>query len=294
MLRVDSISKRYGDVVALDRASFEVDKGRIVGFLGRNGAGKTTTMRSIFGLVQPDSGRITYEGAEITHAVRQRFGYMPEERGLYPKMKVKEQLVHFGRLSGMTSDAAGAAADRWLDHLGLGDRGDAKVEDLSHGNQQRVQLAVAIVHDPEVLILDEPFAGLDPIGVESLSEVLLDFKLAGAAILFSSHQLELVEDLCDDIAIVHRGHVEVTGDLARLKAAADYRRLVIEIDGSSWIPESVAERTVEVGNSVHAIVPASVSVDDLLALARDEGRITRFAYETPGLTDIFREAVSDE
>ncbi|MCB1246371.1 MAG: ATP-binding cassette domain-containing protein [Acidimicrobiia bacterium] len=287
------MSKRYGDVVALDEASFEVPPGRIVGFLGRNGAGKTTTMRCVFGLATPDSGTISYDGTPVSQAIRRRFGYMPEERGLYPKMKVREQLIYFGRLSGLDTATASASADRWLGHLGLGDRADAKVEDLSHGNQQRVQLAVSIVHQPEVLVLDEPFAGLDPIGVTSLTEVLHEFADGGAAILFSSHQLELVEDVCDDIAIVDRGHVGVRGDLEELKRGADYRRLTVEVADRPWIPEDIALRTVTIGTATHAIVPTDVSVDDLLARARAEGPITRFSYETPGLTDLFREAVAD-
>jgi len=294
MLSVQGISKRYGDVVALDDASFDVQPGRIVGFLGRNGAGKTTTMRCVFGLVTPDAGTITYNGEPLTHATRQRFGYMPEERGLYPKMKVHEQLVHFGRLSGMSASTASDSATKWLDHLDLADRADSKVEDLSHGNQQRVQLAAAIVHDPEVLVLDEPFAGLDPIGVDSLTEVLHEFSANGAAILFSSHQLDLVEDVCEDIAVVHQGHIVMRGDLDELKAAAEYRRLEVDVDGGPWVPSGDDVQEVVVGTSRHAIVPSYVTVDELLHEARTAGTITRFSFEAPGLADLFRQAVNDD
>lgn len=291
MLVVQDIKKRYGDVVALDGASFAVEPGRILGFLGRNGAGKTTTMRCVFGLVQPDSGSVDYDGQSVTKETRLRFGYMPEERGLYPKMRVREQLIHFGRLSGMEAAEAATAADRWLDHLGLADRADAKVEDLSHGNQQRVQLATAIVHDPDLLVLDEPFAGLDPIGVGSLTEVLREFAARGASILFSSHQLDLVEDVCEDIAIIHEGRVVADGRLSALRDAADYRRLDIEIDGNAWAPDLSGVRTIEENGRIHSTIPADVSVDQLLGMAREVGTITRFSFEAPGLSDLFRTAV---
>lgn len=291
MLNVRNISKRFGDVIALSDVSFDVPPGRVVGFLGRNGAGKTTTMRSVFGLVEPETGSIAYNGEPITPEVRLRFGYMPEERGLYPRMRVREQLVYFGRLAGMGAGDAGDAADHWLDRFGLADRASGKLEELSHGNQQRIQLAAAILHDPEVLVLDEPFSGLDPIGVESLSEVLREFAAKGAAILFSSHQLDLVEDICEDVAIIHNGEIVVTGALDRIKEEASYRRVEIRIDGELWAPP--VEGVHEVGNAgrTHHIIDASVDVEELLVLARVEGSITRFSYEPPALTDIFHEAV---
>ncbi|KAA3640627.1 MAG: ATP-binding cassette domain-containing protein [Armatimonadetes bacterium] len=293
MLRVANISKRYGDVVALDNASFDVRPGRILGFLGRNGAGKTTTMRCVFGLVEPDTGSITIDGAPITDSARLRFGYMPEERGLYLRMKVHEQLVYFGKLSGMAKPDASAAADHWLSELGLADRRDAKLQELSHGNQQRVQLATAVLHDPDVLVLDEPFAGLDPIGVASLSEVLHSFAGRGASILFSSHQLDLVEDVCDDVAIIHGGTVVESGSLDDLRERATYRRLEIRIDGRPWTPPIEGVSTVTSGGDSHDIADASVSVDQLLSAARAEGNITRFSYRAPGLQDLFRDAVSE-
>lgn len=293
MLRVLNISKRYGDVAALNNASFDVQPGRILGFLGRNGAGKTTTMRCVFGLVDPDSGSITLDGAAITGSDRLRFGYMPEERGLYLRMKVHEQLVYFGQLSGMTKGDASDAADRWLGELGLADRRDAKLQELSHGNQQRVQLITAILHDPDVLVLDEPFAGLDPIGVASLSGVLRSFADRGASILFSSHQLDLVEDVCEDVVIIHDGTVVESGSLDDLREQASYRRLEIRIDGVPWTPSIDGVTTVGAAQDSHDIVDASVSVDELLSTARAEGNITRFSYRAPGLQDLFRDAVHE-
>jgi len=291
MLSVCNVSKRYGDVVALRDVSFDVHPGRILGFLGRNGAGKTTTMRSIFKLVQPDSGAVTYNGQPIDLAQLVRFGYMPEERGLYPRMKVRDQLVYLATLSGMNTSDARTSTDMWLDRLGLGDRVDAKLEDLSHGNQQRVQMAAAIVHDPDLLVLDEPFSGLDPIGVDSLSEVIREFASKGAGILFSSHQLDLVEHICEDVAIIDQGEVILIGDLNEIREEASYRRVLIEVDGQLWAPPVSGAYEVGTGSKRHHIVDASVDVEQLLYLAGGAGSITRFSYETPALSDIFQEAV---
>ncbi len=292
MLSVRNISKRYGDVVALRDVSFDVAPGRITGFLGRNGAGKTTTMRTVFGLVQPETGAVTYDGAPITQEMRLRFGYMPEERGLYPRMKVRDQLIYLAKLSGMSAPDAGASVDRWLEVFGLGDRAGAKVEELSHGNQQRIQLAAAIIHEPEVLVLDEPFSGLDPIGVDSLSSVLADFSARGAAILFSSHQLDLVEHICEDVAIVNDGEIVVQGRLEAIREDATYRRVEIWVDGVLWDPPVHGAHRVRAGGRTHHIVDADIHVETILGLAREAGQITRFSYEPPSLSDIFNEAVA--
>ena len=291
MLSVRSISKRYGDIVALQDVSFDVRPGRILGFLGRNGAGKTTTMRSIFKLVQPDSGEVAYNGQMIDLAQLVRFGYMPEERGLYPRMNVRDQLVYLASLTGMNTTDARSSTDMWLERLGLSDRADAKLEDLSHGNQQRIQMAAAIIHDPDILVLDEPFSGLDPIGVDSLSEVIREFAARGAGILFSSHQLDLVEHICEDVAIIDKGEVVLIGDLNRIKEEAPYRRVLIEVDGDLWAPPVSGTHEVDAGGKRHHIVDASVDVEQLLHLASGAGSITRFSYETPTLSDIFQEAV---
>ena len=176
MLELWDVSKRYGDVAALASCTFRVRPGRLTGFVGPNGAGKTTAMRAIFGLIAPDAGTVSWCGHAVSVADRQRFGYMPEERGLYPRMRVADQLVFLGRLSGLSAAAATREADRWLDALGLGDRKKARLDDLSHGNQQRVQLAAALVHAPELLVLDEPFSGLDPIAMDSMSALLVDTR----------------------------------------------------------------------------------------------------------------------
>ena len=192
-LSVSGLGKRFGELVALDGVALSVGQGEIVGLVGRNGAGKTTTMRAVMGILAPDRGTVTWDGQPIGDRDRLRFGYMPEERGLYPQMRLLDQVAYFARLHGLDPAAAVDSARRWLDRLRLGERAGEKLVALSHGNQQRVQLAVALVHDPELLVLDEPFAGLDPEAVDSLSEILFERAAAGAAVLFSSHQLELVE-----------------------------------------------------------------------------------------------------
>ncbi len=202
---------------ALDGVSISAAPGEIVGLVGRNGAGKTTTMRSIMGIVVPDSGTVTWDGRPVGREERLRFGYMPEERGLYPQMRLADQVAYFGRLHGMDDAAARGAAAAWLERLGLAERSADKLIALSHGNQQRVQLAVALVHAPELLVLDEPFAGLDPEAIDSLTEVLRELAAAGAAILFSSHQLELVERICRRVEILDSGRVLASGTLRELR-----------------------------------------------------------------------------
>ncbi|MGZ4149477.1 MAG: ABC transporter ATP-binding protein [Actinomycetota bacterium] len=294
MLEVRDLTKRYGNVLALDGATFNAGSGRIVGFLGPNGAGKTTTMRTIFGLVRPDRGEVRWRGRPVGPAERARFGYMPEERGLYPRMKVGEQLVYFAELSGLSSADAKRTARRWLDRLGLGDRADARLEELSHGNQQRVQLAAALVHEPELVVLDEPFSGLDPIGVRSLAELLVQTAADGVAVVFSSHQLDLVEDVCQDVVIVDHGKVVLDGVVEKLKAAAPRRSLQIDVDGEPWMPVLPSGTvTSKHDGEVRVLVDAAVDLDEVLMYARKEGEVTRFTFEPPSLTDLFLEAVSE-
>ena len=295
MLTIDDLHKSYGDVVALDGCSFEVEQGRMLGFLGPNGAGKTTAMRSIFGLITPDSGRVTWNGEPIGDRLRSRFGYMPEQRGLYPKMKAHDQLVYMGRIHGMSTADAAAAATSWLDTLGLGDRADDPVENLSHGNQQRVQLAAALVHDPEVLVLDEPFSGLDPIGAETMADVLRRETRKGRAVVFSSHQLDVVEDLCDDVAIINRGHIVLRGAVKELKDSSPIRRLELEMEGPAdrILGQLEGIRSSEMVDGRHVLmIDAESDVRRLLAEAESSGTVRHFIYTTPSLTDLFREAVA--
>lgn len=294
MLRIESLTKTYGEITALDNCSFEVDRGRMLGFLGPNGAGKTTAMRAIFGLVKPDHGSVTWDGMTIGADLRRRFGYMPEQRGLYPKMKILEQVVYMGRLHGMDSVSAHEAGNAWLDRLGLTERKDDTVENLSHGNQQRVQLAVALVHDPDLLVLDEPFSGLDPIAAETMSDILTEEAANGKTVVFSSHQLDVVEDLCEDVVIIDDGQIVLKGVVKELKDAAPIRHLEFEIVGADDDllddVDGVLYLTSK-GEVKTAVVDASVDIRRLLLKAQETGVVRHFAYTTPSLTDLFREAV---
>lgn len=293
MLSVVGLSKRYGSRQVLDDVSFEARRGRIVGFLGPNGAGKTTAMRSIFGLVRPEAGQILWGGAPIGHEERLRFGYMPEQRGLYPKMRIGEQLEYLARLSGLPGTEAKAAATSWLDRLGLGERAHDQLEALSHGNQQRVQLAAALVHDPDLAVLDEPFSGLDPIGVQAMAVEVRSMAARGATIVFSSHQLDLVEDVCEDVVIINEGRIVRSGELDQVRNAAVHRRLAVTVDGVPWRPTRVPAETVSnTSGGRHMLVPKEVPLDDVLAEAREAGTVTSLSYEPPSLTDIFHEAVA--
>jgi ABC-2 type transport system ATP-binding protein len=294
MLQIEDLAKRYGNVVALDGASFEAQPGRLVGFLGPNGAGKTTTMRCIFGLVRPDRGRTLWNGAAIDRQTRLRFGYMPEQRGLYPRMRVGEQLSYFAQHHGMSARDANAATTRWLERLGLADRAKSKLEELSHGNQQRVQLGAALVHDPELLVLDEPFSGLDPIGIATMSEILRERAAAGVGVLFSSHQLDLVEDICEDVVIIARGRIVAQGAIDALRAASDRRHLDVEVAGSggAWLDGRTDLTVVErKGDLVRLLVGADADLPALLDAAAAEGVVRRFSFQPPALSELFMEVV---
>src|SRR3989440_2893581 len=233
VLEVDRLSKRYEDVVALRDLSFTVGPGELFGFVGSNGAGKTTTMRIIMGVLSADAGEVRWKGKRISLDTRRRFGYMPEERGLYPKMKVLEQLVYLAELHGLTSTAARQASRQWLERMGLAERGNDDVQKLSRGNQQRVQLAAALAYEPELLILDEPFAGLDPVAVDVMSEVLRERSQAGIPVIFSSHQLEIVEALCDRVGIIRSGGVVAQGTVDELRQGGP-RRYWVDGSGDGW------------------------------------------------------------
>jgi ABC-2 type transport system ATP-binding protein len=294
VLEIRDLHKRYEEVRALDGCSFTVTPGRMLGFLGPNGAGKTTTMRAIFGLLRLDSGEVLWNGRPVTDEDRIRFGYMPEQRGLYPKMKVHEQLVYFGRLHGMSRGDASAAADRWLEDFGLSDRGNDPLEALSHGNQQRVQLAAALIHNPELLVLDEPFNGLDPIGAETMANVLRGRAAEGAAVVFSSHQLDVVEGLCEEVAIINQGKIVLDGDVRTLKERSPHRVLELELgDDRHHLLETltgVVSASFD-GRRHRVVVDRNIEVRSLMAEATN-GEVGHFVYTTPALSQLFKEAVA--
>lgn len=294
MLSVQDLHKSFGEIRALDGCSFQVDRGQMLGFLGPNGSGKTTAMRTVFRLLRPDSGNVTWDGKPIEPDELLRFGYMPEQRGLYPKMRAGDQLTYYGRLHGQSKSEARESAKKWLSRFGLGERIDDPVEALSHGNQQRVQLAAALVHDPELLVLDEPFGGLDPIAVDTMSEVLREQAAAGKAVVFSSHQLDLVEDLCEEVAIINAGRVVLSGTVEQLKDSAPIRHLELEVDGDpSTLVDFLdgVQSTRMDGDRLTAIIDSETDVRGFIAHAEETGKLRHFAYTTPSLSDLFREAV---
>ncbi len=295
MLEFDGLTKRYGDTVALRELTFSVRPGEVYGFVGANGAGKTTAMRIALGVLAADAGEVRWQGSPVTFEIRRRFGYMPEERGLYPKMRVAEQLVYFARLHGLDETAAKRAADRLTERLGVAERRDDAVEKLSLGNQQRVQLAAALVHDPEVLVLDEPFSGLDPVGVDALAGVLLDKAREGVPVVFSSHQLELVERLCDSVGIINAGRMVAAGTVSELRAREGRRqlRVVVTGAGAGWAAELPGVRVLSERRDEVLLELADGSDDQqVLAAAARAGRVENFSWREPTLAELFREVVT--
>ena len=292
MLRLRELSKRFGDVVALDELSFEVAPGELFGFVGPNGAGKTTAMRIVIGVLEADAGDVTWRDRPLDADLRRRIGYMPEERGLYPKMRVADQLAYLAQIRGVARADAEASAAVWLERLGLSDRAGDPVEDLSLGNQQRVQLMSALVHRPDLLILDEPFSGLDPVGVDLLSEVLVaEATERGLPVLFSSHQLELVEQLCDSVAVINDGRLVAAGRVADLRAERSRNRWRVEAEpGDGWAEGMPGVRRVSEG--LFELTPGS-DPQGLLDAARAAGRVRRFGAEEPTLAQLFRDVVGD-
>lgn len=294
MLEIDTLHKRYGDVIALDGCTFGVRRGQLLGFLGPNGSGKTTTMRSVFSLVQPDSGEVRWNGTAITPEARLGFGYMPEQRGLYPRMRVASQLAYFARLHGMSKTAAEEATADWLERLGLSDRSESRLEELSHGNQQRIQLAAALIHDPDLLVLDEPFSGLDPIGVQAMIDILVERAAAGAAVVFSSHQLDLVEDLCEDVVIVADGKVVLAGPVRELRSRSHHRYLEIELAPPAGnLAAAFAEHEiVSIDNGrIQLRLADNAELQPLIETATALGKVQQFSFSPPNLSEVFREVV---
>ena len=266
------------------------------GFIGPNGAGKTTAMRIILGVLEADAGEVLWRGHPMDDEARRRVGYMPEERGLYPKMRVRDQLEYFARLHGLSPHDAQEATTYWTERLGVAERASDRVEALSLGNQQRVQLAAALVHGPELLVLDEPFSGLDPVGVDALAEVLAEQAANGVPVIFSSHQLGLVERLCEAVAIINRGRLVATGSVVDLRASDGRRRYQIEVSGApaDWADTLPAAHLIDKANG-RVVVELEEGSDEqaVLDVARSVGRVTHFSAIEPTLTDLFRQAVQE-
>jgi ABC-2 type transport system ATP-binding protein len=293
-LEFDRICKRYGDLVALDDLSFDIRAAEVFGFVGSNGAGKTTTMRIALGVLSADSGEVRWDGAPVTFETRRRIGYMPEERGLYPRMKVGEQLVYLARLHGLSPAAAAERTRAWTERLGVSGRLDDEVQQLSLGNQQRVQLASALVHDPDVLVLDEPFSGLDPVAVEVMSRVLREKADAGVPVLFSSHQLDLVQRICDRVGIISSGRMVACGSVDELRGTGPEQVVVDVPDADPVWARQVAGGTVVVVDGSRVVLELDDDVDDQVVLraALGAGPVREFARYRPPLTDLYRDVVS--
>lgn len=293
LLEIDGLSRRFGDLVAVDDVSFSVPGGLMTGFVGGNGAGKTTTMRMIMGLLATHGGEVRWNGSPITTLDRRRIGYMPEERGLYPKQKVLDQLTYLGELSGMSAAAAKASIMEHLERFGLADRADERVEKLSLGNQQRVQIIAALMTTPDALILDEPFSGLDPQAVDSMVDLLREHTARGIPVLFSSHQLDLVERLCDRLVVLSKGRVVATGGVQELRGGGSVRyRLTLGGD-AGWLRDLAGIHVHDVDGSTALIeFTDEAARPALLAAAVERGDVLDFARQVPPLSEIYREVTA--
>ncbi len=294
-LEIEDISKRYGDVVALDDLTFDVRAGELFGFVGRNGAGKTTTMRIVLGVLGADAGEVRWGGVPLDFATRRRIGYMPEERGLYPRMRLLEQLTYLGELHGMAGADARRSGGDWLERFGLADRRDDELQALSHGNQQRMQLAAALICGPEVLVLDEPFAGLDPVALDVMTEVLRERADAGVAVVFSSHELDLVERICDRVGIIDRGRLVACGTVDDLRRDGP-RRLWVDVPGApvAWSERLAGAAVVRVdGTRVLLELDDGTDAQAILHAAMETGPVEEFRRAEASLVEVFRDVVGE-
>ncbi|MER6194873.1 ATP-binding cassette domain-containing protein [Streptomyces cyaneofuscatus] len=292
-LEIDGINKSFGDKQVLRDVAFRIPAGRTVGFVGNNGAGKSTTMRIVLGLTSLDSGTIRYQGRPIDVSARKRIGYMPEERGLYPQMRVSEQLVYLGLLSGYSKTESADAAEHWTGRLGLEKARRSRLSELSLGNQQRVQLAAALLHAPQLLILDEPFSGLDPSAVAVMSDVLKEQAAQGKPVLFSSHQLDLVERLCDQVVIISDGRIVADGSVSELRQGASLRYRVVA-DGltEGWTAPIPGARELSWHEGSCSVEIKDGQDQELLAAARTWGPVREFTPVRPDLAELYRDVVS--
>ncbi|HLR10338.1 MAG TPA: ABC transporter ATP-binding protein [Sporosarcina sp.] len=295
-LKIENVTKKFGDFTAVDQLDLTVEAGTMYGFLGANGAGKTTTFRMILGLLNANEGKITWNGQKISYATSHEIGYLPEERGLYPKMKVLEQLIFLGQLRGMSKRAAKEAAETWMNNMEIDHYAQKKVEELSKGNQQKVQVVASLLHNPKLLILDEPFSGLDPVNVELLKNAILQFRNNGATILFSSHRMDHVEELCEQLSIVSHGKQIVSGSLRDVKRSFGKQNVRIHADIDLTSLEQIAGVTAmqtAIEGAVFQVEQEEVA-QQLLNAAMALGPIRHFAIEEPSLQEIFIEKVGKQ
>jgi ABC-2 type transport system ATP-binding protein len=295
-LVLDGLVKRFGSVTALDGISFEVPRGEVFGFLGANGAGNTTTMRIVLDILRPDAGTATWAGTPTTDVPRETWGYLPEERGLYPRLQVLEQLVFFASLYGIPRDVAANRGKEWLARFRIPDYEKRRAEELSKGNQQKVQLIAAIMHEPAVLLMDEPFVGLDPVNVALLKEAFEEMRGRGTTLVFSTHQMEMVEELCESVALIDRGRLVVAGPLRDVKRSTGRGVVRLAVDGDGalpWLSSVAGVRVSRTGQDYTELdVPHDVDPETILRTAIDRGeRVTNFLIADPSIEEIFIERV---
>jgi len=291
VLKLENVTKRFGEFTAVDHLSLTIPEREMFGFLGANGAGKTTTFRMILGLLDPTEGQITLDGKKVDYSTSPIIGYLPEERGLYPKLKVKDQIVYLARLRGMNKQDALKELEYWLERFKVPEYLDKKVEELSKGNQQKIQFLAAVIHKPKLLILDEPFSGLDPVNVELLKEAVLDLKEAGTTIVFSSHRMEHVEEMCEHLCIMQKGAPIVQGALKDIKRSYGKKNLVIHADFDlSYLHKfhgvANSKRTAE---GIQLQITGEEIAGEILQEIVGKGFIRKFVLEEPSLNDIFIE-----
>jgi ABC-2 type transport system ATP-binding protein len=304
-LVLDGLVKRFGTVTALDGISFEVPRGQVFGFLGANGAGKTTTMRIVLDIFRPDAGTVTWAGTPSTDVPRETWGYLPEERGLYPRLAVLDQLIFFASLYGIPRDVAATRAKEWLARFRIPDYASRRAEELSKGNQQKVQLIGAILHEPAVLLMDEPFSGLDPVNVALLKEAFAEMRARGTTLIFSTHQMEMVEELCESVALIDHGRLVLQGPIREVKRSTGRRVVRLAVDdrdgdngtardvAPEWLTQLKGVRVVRAGNDyLELAVDRDVDPESILREALDRGeRVTNFLIAEPSIEEIFIERV---
>lgn len=295
-LKLEGITKRFGEHTAVDQLSLEVKEGEIFGLLGANGAGKTTSMRMVLGLIYPDEGQIVRKGSTSHERLAQLMGYLPEERGLYPKIKVSEQINYFAQLRGMSSREADQQLKEWLERFNVPEYYDKKVEELSKGNQQKIQFIAAVIHRPEILILDEAFSGLDPVNVELLKDTVKQLSKEGTTILFSTHRMEHVEELCENICILHRSNPVLKGNLREIKQSFPKEKLILTTAQHVRGLESIEGVTgVEhENNSYNITINDIAAARAILKAAMEQSEVLRFEVLEPTLNEIFIKAVGGE
>jgi ABC-2 type transport system ATP-binding protein len=294
VVEIQNVTKQFDEFVAVKDLSFEVRRGSVFGLLGPNGAGKTTTIRMIVNIFAPDSGQIRVLGDHVSPSTQQKIGYLPEERGLYKKMKVGEQLVFFASLKGMYPREAARRVDEWLEKLELADWRDKKSDELSKGMQQKIQFIAAAIHDPELLILDEPFSGLDPVSVNTLKGVILELKNRGKTIIFSTHQMQQVEQMCDDICLINHARKVLGGSLRDVKRRFGRNTVIIDYEGpDSFFGDDLVQRSNQFPNYVEMVLKDGADSQELLRRAVAAGvRVNRFEMVEPSLNEIFIESVT--